>query len=62
VVPFRNDAIDAAPDIGVSWRSDYIDGVVRRDGGFVVIINLEKLFSDAGPALASLVQPARQSA
>lgn len=62
VVPFRNDAIDGAPDIGVSWRSDYIDGVVRRDGGFIVIINLEKLFSDAGPALASLVQPARQSA
>jgi purine-binding chemotaxis protein CheW len=52
VVPFRKDQIETAPDIGVRWRSDYIAGVVRRDTGFVVIIDLARLFSDSGSALA----------
>ncbi|QRM53173.1 chemotaxis protein CheW [Sinorhizobium sp. BG8] len=45
VVPFRQDEIEGAPDIGVRWRSDYISGVVRRNGGFVVIVDLARLFS-----------------
>lgn len=45
VTSFRNDAIEAAPDIGIRWPSDYIAGVVRRTGGFVVIVNLTRLFS-----------------
>ncbi|MCM2294321.1 chemotaxis protein CheW [Allorhizobium sp. BGMRC 0089] len=46
VVPFMRKDIEAAPDIGISWKSDYIHGVVRRDSGFVVIIDLTRLFSD----------------
>ncbi|PYB69849.1 MULTISPECIES: chemotaxis protein CheW [Rhizobium] len=45
VTSFRHDAIEAAPDIGIRWPSDYIAGVVRRTEGFVVIVNLAKLFS-----------------
>lgn len=52
VVPFLRDQIEDAPDIGIQWRSDYISGVVRRNGGFVVIIDLARLFSDSGAALA----------
>lgn len=50
VTPFRRDQIEQAPDIGIRWRSDYIAGVVRRDQGFVVLIDLGKLLSahDAG--------------
>lgn len=47
VISFRNDAIEAAPDIGIRWQSDYIAGVVRRSGDFVVIVNLVRLFSGA---------------
>ena len=32
VIPFRTDEIEGAPDIGVRWPSDYIAGVVRRNG------------------------------
>jgi purine-binding chemotaxis protein CheW len=54
VAPFRSDQTDAAPDIGVSWSSDYISGVVRREGGFVVIIDLARLLSrDEAAALAN---------
>lgn len=45
VTPFRHEQIEAAPDIGVRWRSDYIAGVVRRENGFVVIIDLARLLS-----------------
>jgi purine-binding chemotaxis protein CheW len=59
VTPFGRDQIEAAPDIGSRWRSDYIAGVVRRDQGFVVLIDLAKLLSqrdtaylEAAPAAA----------
>ena len=51
VIPFRREEIEGAPDIGVTWRSDYIAGVVRRNGSFVVIVDLARLFSDSGEAL-----------
>ncbi len=42
--------IEPAPDIGVRWRSEYIQGVGRRDAGFIVIFDLPKLFSAADAA------------
>lgn len=59
VVPFRSEQIEPAPDIGVRWRSDYIAGVVRRDQSFVVIVDLARLFSDAGPALSGVAPSTR---
>ncbi len=38
VTPFRSEQIENAPDIGISWNSSYIAGVVRREGDFVVIM------------------------
>jgi purine-binding chemotaxis protein CheW len=51
VIPFRDDEIEGAPDIGVRWPSDYIAGVVRRNGGFVVIVDLVRLFSSTEMAM-----------
>ncbi|MGB3813202.1 MAG: chemotaxis protein CheW [Shinella sp.] len=51
VIPFRDDEIEGAPDIGVRWPSDYIAGVVRRNGGFVVIVDLARLFSSTEVAM-----------
>lgn len=44
--------VEPAPEIGVSWRSDYIRGVARRGDGFVVIFDLARLFS--GSELAAI--------
>jgi purine-binding chemotaxis protein CheW len=54
VTPFRQDQIEAAPDIGVGWRSDYIAGVVRRENGFVVIVDLARLLSREDAAALEL--------
>jgi len=45
VAAFDEDRIEPAPDIGVRWRSDYMRGVIRRDGGFVVLFDLARLLT-----------------
>ena len=56
VISVAVDQVEAAPDIGVPWRSDYIAGVVRRETGFVVLFELARLLTSqeaaALPAVA----------
>jgi purine-binding chemotaxis protein CheW len=56
VVSFATSEIEDAPEIGVSWRSDYIAGVVRRENGFVVLFDLPKLLTRAETALVETTQ------
>ena len=37
--------VEPTPEIGLRWRSDYINGIGRRNDGFVIIFNLPNLFS-----------------
>jgi purine-binding chemotaxis protein CheW len=37
--------IEQAPDIGIRWNSDFITGVIRRDYGFVVIVDVANIFT-----------------
>jgi purine-binding chemotaxis protein CheW len=61
VAAFLASSIDTAPDIGVTWNSDYIDGVVHRDESFVVIVNLARLLS-AGEMATLAATPSRHIA
>ena len=61
VATFLHDQIEPAPDIGVRWDSAYIEGVVRRDNSFVVIINLARLLSE-GEVAALVAAPAHHRA
>lgn len=45
VCSVATDQLDRAPDIGVRWSSDYIGGVFRRDDGFVVLVEMGRIFS-----------------
>lgn len=45
VTSFEKADIEPAPDIGISWNSEYITGVVRRDTGFVVIVDAARIFT-----------------
>jgi purine-binding chemotaxis protein CheW len=56
VISFEDADIEAAPEIGVKWRSDYIAGVVRRESGFVVLFDLPKLLTRAETALVETAQ------
>jgi purine-binding chemotaxis protein CheW len=45
VITVRDEDLDAPPDIGVRWRSDYIQGVFRRQDSFVVLFDLARLLT-----------------
>ncbi|UYY77076.1 chemotaxis protein CheW [Sphingomonas sp. R1] len=45
VCSVATDQLERAPDIGVRWSSDYIGGVFRRDDGFVVLVEMGRIFS-----------------
>lgn len=47
VASFEAALIEPAPDIGIAWDSRYITGVVRRDAGFVVIVDAARIFTSA---------------
>jgi purine-binding chemotaxis protein CheW len=51
VTSLDDGAIEPPPEIGVRWRSDYISGVGRRNGGFVIIFNLARLLTSDEAAL-----------
>ncbi|MBF0627765.1 MAG: purine-binding chemotaxis protein CheW [Magnetococcales bacterium] len=38
-------ALEAAPDVGVAWKSEYIRAIGRWRNGFVIIFDLERLFT-----------------
>ncbi len=52
VITLSADTLEAAPDIGVPWRSDYIQGVARRSDGFVVLFDLARLLTSEDAALS----------
>jgi purine-binding chemotaxis protein CheW len=45
VITLPADRIGPPPDVGGSWRSDYIAGVGRHGAGFVIVFAMDKLFS-----------------
>lgn len=62
VTAFTTEQIEPSPDIGVKWRSDYISGVVRREDGFVVLIDLARLLSTTDTASLTPLQDVERAA
>jgi len=60
VAAYLQEEIEPAPAIGVPWRNEYIRGVVRRDGAFVVLFDLVRLLTseDIAALPATAVQAA----
>ena len=44
-------SLSSAPQIGTRWRSDYIQAIGRRNGGFVVVFDLARLLASDAAAL-----------
>lgn len=51
-------SIAPPPDIGTTWRCDFIKGIGRRGDGFVVIFDLSRLLSNEDVALLRSGAPA----
>jgi len=48
--------IQDAPRVGMRWRPEFVSGVARRDGGFVIIPNLNRIFSVQGSRSVPLAE------
>jgi purine-binding chemotaxis protein CheW len=51
--------IEPPPDIGIRWRSDYIQGIGRHGDTFVIILDLDRLFSAEEAAFIGSKQETR---
>ncbi|HWU01877.1 MAG TPA: chemotaxis protein CheW [Novosphingobium sp.] len=60
VASFTPKQIEQAPEIGVRWRSDYITGVIRQEGGFVVLIDMARVLTSQDATV--LAEPRQHAA
>ncbi len=44
VTEIESTQIQEAPRVGMRWRKEFVRGIGKRDGDFVIIPNLEKIF------------------
>ena len=55
--------LERPPEIGTKWQSDCIAGIGRRDGAFVTVFDLSRLFGTSEVArLAASVDPEQHAA
>jgi purine-binding chemotaxis protein CheW len=52
VFDLTSDGIEAAPRMGTSINTDYIKGIGKQEDGFVIILDIGKVFSAEEMALA----------
>jgi purine-binding chemotaxis protein CheW len=48
--------IQEAPRVGMRWRPDFVRGIGRRNGNFVIIPDLERIFETQGGAGTALAE------
>ncbi|NMN04412.1 MULTISPECIES: chemotaxis protein CheW [unclassified Novosphingobium] len=53
VVTLSGERIEPAPDIGTEWSAQFVHGVVRDADGFVVVLDLPRIFAGEDPVLAN---------
>ena len=41
-------AIEEAPRVGMRWRPDYVRGIGKRNGNFIIIPDLNRIFETQG--------------
>lgn len=49
VIEINADDIDSSPLMGSSWRTEFIHGVGRYGDQFVLLLDIDRLFSDRNP-------------
>ena len=53
VIEIDHDQIDASPETGTRWRREYINGIGKHDDHFILLLDIDKVFSDTRMAATS---------
>lgn len=41
-------SIEEAPRVGMRWRPEFVKGIGKRNGGFIIIPDMERIFETSG--------------
>lgn len=55
-------SIEEAPKVGMRWRPEFIKGIGKRNGGFIIIPNMERIFEITGARTAPVAASEERSA
>jgi purine-binding chemotaxis protein CheW len=55
-------SIEEAPKVGMRWRPEFVQGIGKRNGGFIIIPNLGRIFETQGARSAALAASEERSA
>jgi purine-binding chemotaxis protein CheW len=55
-------SIEEAPKVGMRWRPEFIRGIGKRDGGFIIIPDLGRIFETQGARTVALAASEERSA
>ncbi len=55
-------SIEEAPKVGMRWRPEFIKGIGKRNGGFIIIPNMERIFEISGARTAPVAASEERSA
>ena len=55
-------SIEDAPKVGMRWRPEFIKGIGKRNGGFIIIPNMERIFEISGARTAPIAASEERSA
>ena len=56
VTDIEESAIQEAPKVGMRWRADFVKGIGKRNGTFIVIPDLERIFETKGGRSAPMAE------
>ena len=53
VIEINEDKIDASPESGTSWRREYVKGIGKHGENFILLLDMDRVFSraDIGSAI-----------
>jgi purine-binding chemotaxis protein CheW len=46
VIEIDEKEIKAVPEVGSSFNIEFMDGIIYRDNGFIMLLNVDKIFSE----------------
>lgn len=53
VTEIESASIEEAPKVGMRWRPEFVKGIGKRNGGFIIIPDMERIFETSGGRSAS---------
>jgi|SRR5215217_321317 len=54
VTEIESASIQEAPKVGMRWRPEFVKGIGKRNGGFIIIPDMERIFETPGGRSASV--------